>query len=64
MQIVDRLNWELKQPEIQADRMKVSSIEEQKQDMTFLVGGSVAGAVIMFIWDYLAFTISESDEQC
>ena len=44
--------------------MKVKSIEEQKQDMIYLVAGSVLGAFIMFVWDYLAYIISENDQQC
>lgn len=32
--------------------------------MIYLVGGSILGAIIMFIWDYLAFTTSKNDEQC
>ena len=30
--------------------------------MTFLSGGSLAGAFIMFVWDYLAFSISMNDD--
>lgn len=63
-QIFDRMNWELQQPETQADKMKVGSISEQKSDMILLVSASLTGAFIMFVWDYLAFTISESDDQC
>lgn len=32
--------------------------------MILLVGGSILGAFIMFVWDYLAFTISKTDQQC
>lgn len=29
-----------------------------------IVGGSIGGAVIMFIWDYLAYIMSSTDEMC
>lgn len=29
-----------------------------------LVGGSIGGAFIMFVWDYLAYTISKNDKTC
>lgn len=32
--------------------------------MILIVGGAITGAFIMFAWDYLAFTISEDDNQC
>lgn len=32
--------------------------------MILIVGGAMTGAFIMFVWDYLAFTISKNDEQC
>lgn len=30
--------------------------------MIYLVGGSIGGAFIMFVWDYLAFSISDNDD--
>lgn len=32
--------------------------------MIFLSGGSLGGAFIMFVWDYLAYSISTNDNQC
>jgi hypothetical protein len=32
--------------------------------MIFLSAGSLGGAFIMFIWDYLAFSISTNDDEC
>lgn len=29
-----------------------------------LAGGSIGGAVIMFIWDYLAYIVSDTDKMC
>lgn len=29
-----------------------------------LAGGSIGGAFIMFIWDYLAYTMAENDQMC
>lgn len=29
-----------------------------------LAGGSIAGAFIMFIWDYLAYIVSDTDKMC
>lgn len=57
-QIFDRMNWELQQTETKADEKKVASIQEQRLDMILLVSASLTGGFIMFVWDYLAFTIS------
>jgi hypothetical protein len=40
----------------------MESINKQKFDTMLLVGGNILGAFIMFIWDYLAFTMSKTDE--
>jgi hypothetical protein len=61
-QIVDRLGWEAEQPGTKDDKVKVGLILDQKQDITLIAAGSMAAAVIMFIWDYLAFSVAESDE--
>ena len=29
-----------------------------------IVGGSVMGAFIMFMWDYIAYMVSDNDEMC
>ncbi len=29
-----------------------------------IVGGSLISAIIMFIWDYLSYMVSETDEMC
>lgn len=29
-----------------------------------IVGGSLISAVIMFIWDYLSYMVSDVDEMC
>lgn len=63
-QIIDKLDWELKQPQIEMDKQKTSSIKEQKLDIIFMVGGSISGAFIMFVWDYLAFSMAENDKHC
>lgn len=63
-QIVDKLNWELKQPATEMDKVKVIAINEQKHNIIYLVGGSIGGAFIMFIWDYLAFSMAENDAHC
>ena len=59
--IVDRLNWEQKH---KADKNDQASIQEEKENIMMIVGGSVVGALIMFMWDYLAYMMSDTDEMC
>ena len=63
-QIVERLSWELKQPAVQNDKLKSESIATERFDIILIVSGGIAGAFIMFTWDYLAHVVSTSDEMC
>lgn len=63
-QIIERLNWELGQPTTINDPRKEKSLRSEIMSITLLVGGSIGGALIMFIWDYLAYTIAHTDQMC
>lgn len=60
MSIVDKLSWQITQLE-ESDKRNLTSMSKEKIDIILLMTSGASGALIMFIWDYLAYTLSTSN---